>query len=378
MKSFALLAALLVTVPSSVAFAAGEGTVALCFGRTKTECTLRCTGVLVAPNVVLTARHCALTKGQLESSCDDSPKELEFADPGSFWVTTAATMTPKAAYGQGIKWGASAWKSPCGHDVALLELDSSLVGFDEPLMKPQLSGTPAGDASFFAFGPTSSTDATHSDQRKELPASVLCVGTGTKGCSSVAGGDTLRLGEVLTSRTVCQGNSGSPLVSKTSGEIVGTLSRALQLSEGCGLGVTSTISPHALLLSRFVAEIAEKSKYPPPAWVATAQARGNSDTYKRGEVGMPCDDASECASKDCRSRDGGKTFACSQSCATAACPSNLSCEETSEGKFCFEPDPNAVEDSGCSMGSSRSHTYGVAAAALLLFIARLRRRSWSA
>lgn len=325
----------------------GDGAVALCRGQSKAECTYRCSGVLIAPNLIVTARHCARDAAVLEARCDEVIDKLEYFAPDSFWVTSATTVTPQAAFARGKGWVASDWKSSCGNDVALLELDTPLAGLEDTFAMPRFANEQVSNGLILAtYGPTAANDAATVGKKKLLPSAANCIG-GLSACTAVVGGDTLQLGEILMDRTTCQGNSGSPLLTTKSakGDLVGIVSRGIQLSEGCGYGITSSLGPHALLLARAGRQAAENGKYAVPAWVEAAEKRGNSDTFAKGEIGMPCDVASECKSNTCRSRDGGQTFLCTRPCETEACPTSLTCAAVEGGKFCFLPTKDETEAS---------------------------------
>ncbi|MFO0666912.1 MAG: trypsin-like serine protease [Polyangiaceae bacterium] len=385
-RSATLAATLLSFAAPAMAEEVADTAVALCRGNTKEACTFRCSGVLIAPNLVVTARHCARQSEVLEARCDEGTSDTELFDPSTLLATDALVLSPKAPFARGTRWSASKFKASCGHDVVLLELDAPLGASGLTFPSPRFADSaPSGaELTYITFGPGSPGDTKTVGQRKELKTSGLCIG-GIDKCSAIAGGNTLQAGEYLTSRTMCQGNSGSPLVLDPSGrkEIVGTLSRGMQAVNGCGYGVTSSFSQHALLFARAAREAAERGKYTLPSWVAVAESRGNSDTFKRGEIGMPCDTPDECSGKDCRSRDSGRTFSCTKSCATNNdCPSGLVCAAAGSANYCFAPtEQDEVESSSCSVSApgnarvletSLASLVGVVVAA---FVARLRKRA---
>lgn len=391
--SRSVLRAVAISVATSFLLLAGSASaeevvadtvVALCRGNTKEACTFRCSGVLIAPNLVVTARHCARESEVLEARCDEGIDKADYFDPQTLLVTDALVLAPKAQYARGVRWTASNFKASCGHDVVLLELDGPLGSAGLSFPAPSFTAkAPDGDLTYITFGPGVAGDTKTIGQRKELKTSGLCVG-GIDACTSVAGGNTLQLGELLTSRTMCQGNSGSPLVLDPAGrkEIVGTLSRGIQAVNGCGFGIASSFGQHALMFARAAREAAERGKYAVPAWVPAAEARGNSETIKRGDIGMPCDLPSECSSNDCRSRDSGRTYTCSKSCGSSQdCPSGLVCAPAGSSNFCFVPGKqDEVNSSSCSLAAPFETRFGEAFAVLgagalaLTFIARRRKR----
>jgi len=162
--------------------------------------SMTCTGALVAEDIVLTAHHCVVERG----------------DGGSFLPTTLAPGDIQIELGGNhLAWGSVRARTvvvpPCGEaggggDVAFVVLTRKLVGM--PTMKPRLDEVPR--------------------------AGELYRNAGFGRCATSAGGITLRMRDAGPVRTVgpltfgleasvCPGDSGAPVITK-SGEIVGIVS----------------------------------------------------------------------------------------------------------------------------------------------------------
>lgn len=186
-----------------------------------------CSGALVAPNLVLTARHCVSKAITTTPSCDADGRShngahvSEDADPGSIsiYIGDAVRVDRDAPRARAVRTFRPAGNVLCNADVAFLVLDRPIL--DLPILSLRLeSSVESGDQVLpVGFG---GGDANIIGTRKARNHSqVLAVGPAANDSTGAVLGPSEFEVEVAT----CRGDSGGPAFDLRTGEVVGVISR---------------------------------------------------------------------------------------------------------------------------------------------------------
>lgn len=189
-----------------------------------------CTATLVAPNLVVTARHC-VSATDASAACGSDGKAVVGAAlhgdraPATLVVFTAAgglapdTTTEAGAKARGKKLVVDSATTICNHDLAFVVLDTAIAG---PIASVRLAPPTGGEMlTAVGFGIT---------EGGALPASRMQRGgLANVGAGPMAFPDDARYGvgdaEFLVGESACSGDSGSPTLA-SSGAVVGIASRS--------------------------------------------------------------------------------------------------------------------------------------------------------
>lgn len=343
-----------------------------------------CSGSLIAPSLVLTARHCVANTSE-SAACDVEGNPIGAGqvrgnnEPDTMYVFTGKNLpkfstgrvVPAAVGAQIIDDGA---KNLCNHDIALLVLDTPIT--DMPIVPVRVdSDVEVGEeVTSIGWGVTDKT-STPSVRQQRTGVTILEVGPA----------DSRRLpvppNEFEVGESICSGDSGGPAVA-ASGAVVGVVSRGGNGKEpsqsdpsvSCvgdnATNLYTKLSPFKdLLLQGYEAAGAEP-------WF-----EGEPDPRKAKD-GESCTDASECRSNLCLAdaSKGGATT-CATDCSSTACTGGLVCSTEGTAHVCRAPaatTTTTTTTSGCSAAASTSRTPGGAlvsalGAAFALAVVRRRR-----
>lgn len=174
-----------------------------------------CTATMIAPNLLVTARHCV---GAIDASgavVDWEPGDLRVFVGNDAFATLRDDETKYAAVGRTIIAAESRSLYP---DVALLVLDRDLA---TPVAALRIDGgTTIGERlDVVGFGLDES--GTRPDGRRQRTGlEVYAIGPGRSRI-----GEPLAKGELVFGEAACSGDSGGPAFSSTTGALVGIASR---------------------------------------------------------------------------------------------------------------------------------------------------------
>jgi hypothetical protein len=334
-----------------------------------------CSGSLIAPNLVLTARHCVSNVLDTVNGGVDCAKTRfdAISDANHLFVTTAAVV--KAGNVGEFRVheviGLPAERHfVCGDDVALLVLEGKADPTKVTPYEPRVATPLAkGDAyTAIGYGATDDGSTGGGTRRVRSGLTVACVG---KDCDPT----NVTANEWTGETGICHGDSGGPAVD-ADGRVAGVVSRGK-------LGCDAPIYSHVFSFADWIKDVgvlaAGFGEYDPPDWTA-----GSKESPQHGmPVGDTCTKDAECWSQHCVLPAGY----CSRECDdTAKCPADYQCS-TDAPRLCIDPQAKAAptkssygtspgrdDSSSCATAPGRGAAGGLGATMIAAALGALARR----
>jgi hypothetical protein len=371
-----------------------------------------CSGVLLAPNLVATARHCV---SQLASSQIDCPtsKFLNTLPAADIFVTADPTISHSGVFISVASIAVPSASDVCGNDIAVLILSKSihLAQYVTPAVNPpmtdhQMYTTAATAIGYGVDSPADMSGTSAGVRRIKENVNLVCIPNDSTFPNCLADPTWLQFAtaqEFEGGDGTCDGDSGSGAYDQgafNKGQWVafGVLSRGGVSPEGgtCMGSIYSRFDAWSQLLIETAGKAAAMGGYSPPSWTGLSSSQPDVDAHSAGAVACltnttACLQDSDCCSVNCVSHDNNATFFCAACDPNNACNTGLGCQAgvcVAGALSIFDKDSGvalkgsaAVHSGGCAVGRVgpkapvpwHRTVAGVAAGALAL--ARRRRRT---
>jgi len=251
-----------------------------------------CSGTLIAPNLVLTARHCVASDDG--GAVVDCAKDRFLAPraASTFRVDTRATADFDTAAYEATKVIVPTDTLFCGNDIALLELDAvvpaSVASPATPAISPPITDRATYGLTITAIGygitgPNASDDGTRR-RRDGIP--IQCI-PGDTIFDCVPADHQMTAAELAVGNGLCTGDSGSGAYdtkAMNAGKpvVMGVLSRAGEDATRCIDAVYVRADAHSALIVSAAKDAAAAGGYVAPSWVSPAADAGASDGSSSG------------------------------------------------------------------------------------------------
>ena len=244
-----------------------------------------CTGFLVAPNVVMTARHCVSGMNQSAALCADetvngttytATRALAPVPASHFGVTAIADVFsasgPPAPNARAVHVPPESAGAPnCGTDVALIELQAPLEGA-QPLAVRVAAPVVGETFTAVGYGSDGADSSSVGVRRARAGLPVASVGLGR----NAAGRVIQTANDWVAGLGPCGGDSGGPAIDDASGQVIGVMSRGNPTV--CQQMTYTQVGPFREWVKQVIVDAADAGLLDVVPWVAAELAPVDAGT----------------------------------------------------------------------------------------------------
>ena len=272
-----------------------------------------CSGTLISPRLVLTARHCTSETASLVMCPPNGVQVFADRDPQDLAILVGEDVVSARQVARGIAVIAPNGPTLCDADIAVIVLDEPVVAAKPLALRPR--GPAAGDhIRAVGFGKPGDDDPSGTKLLREH-VRVLSVSTA----------------EFTVGEATCQGDSGGPALDETTGEVLGVVSRGGPQCEGPGVhNIYTRVDTYAWLMEEAFTRVAEIEAEEKASDTVKPAKRGTKQKPP-SDVGGPCVTGSDCAAGVCITEalpegEGVRQY-CSRPCGPGdRCPTRYHCK----------------------------------------------------
>ena len=355
----------------------------ICSGSGPSQCSFQCNGTLIAPNLVLSVRHCFYQAPRTPTDCTSGEFGPAIGAPSDYWVTASPDMGARSAQFHRVESiNAPASTALCGSDLVVLILADNVPSSEAMPATPLFTQPSSGQliaAIGFGISSPGATDFGVRRIRQGVPIQCVPGSSSSEDCHDFV--PTLVQGEFVAAGGACEGDSGSGAFDQSAlsdgrGVVLGVFSRGGGTTENCVPNIYEELGPWQGFIASTARHAAILGNFPAPAWADVATSRA---------LGASCNGNDDCDSGSCASADDGISWYCTQPCiqsAAASCPAGFSCIDRRGVELCFAAPPEtptpSADSSSCSIpngGLAERHSSAALVVALCVCAMVSRRRA---